>query len=92
MVNLYHKDSSINIRVLASQRALIDRAAALKHMSRSDFMLQTACREAEEVLLDRRLFLVDNTAYQTFLHLLESPVEANLALKALLDSKSPWEK
>lgn len=92
MANPQHKDSPINIRALASQRALIDRAAALRHMSRSDFMLQTACREAEEVLLDQRLFIADDVTYKAFLHLLESPLEANsLALRRLLGSKSPWE-
>lgn len=91
MANPQHKDSPINIRALASQRMLIDRAAALRHMSRSDFMLQTACREAEEVLLDQRLFVVDDATYKAFLHLLESPLETNLAIQRLLSSKSPWE-
>ena len=52
-----NRDSPINLRALPTQRALIDRAATLLGKSRSDFMLEVACREATDVLLDQRLFL-----------------------------------
>jgi uncharacterized protein (DUF1778 family) len=55
-------------------------------------MLEVACREAENVLLDRRLFLVDAEAYQEFETLLNAPVNDNPALQALLSGKAPWEK
>jgi len=35
---------------------MIDHAAETLGKSRSDFMLELACREAEAVLLDRRFF------------------------------------
>ncbi|NCC97713.1 MAG: DUF1778 domain-containing protein, partial [Synergistales bacterium] len=34
------RDASINIRALPSQRSLIDRAAAARNKTRSDFMLE----------------------------------------------------
>jgi uncharacterized protein (DUF1778 family) len=86
------RNCPINIRALESQRELIDKAASYKKTSRSDFILESACREAKNVLLDQRLFLVDDDTYQAFVDLLESPVRENLELKALLKSKSPWEK
>jgi len=86
------KSSSINIRALASQRTLIDKAATLLHKSRSDFMLDSACQEAINVLLDQRLFFVDEETYKAFLSLLETPVDENQGLKSLLKRKSPWEK
>ena len=92
MAQPQHRVTPINIRALPTQKSLIDKAALLANKSRSEFMLETACREAENLLLDRRLFLADDEAYAAFTTLLESPVEENLALKLLLDSKSPWEK
>ncbi|NCT56310.1 MAG: DUF1778 domain-containing protein [Legionella sp.] len=92
MAQAHRKDSSINLRALPEQKNLIDMAAALAHKSRSDFMLEAACREAENLLLDQRLFLTEDATYQNFLALLESPLDENLGLKALLKSSSPWEK
>ena len=43
------------------------------------------------VLLDQRLFILNDKAYTVFLAALESPVE-NMGLKALFKSKSSWEK
>jgi uncharacterized protein (DUF1778 family) len=51
------RNAPINIRARQTQRELIDRAAAAQHKSRSDFILEAACKEAENVLLDQRLFL-----------------------------------
>ncbi|MDX2346550.1 MAG: DUF1778 domain-containing protein [Legionella sp.] len=92
MAQAHRKDSAINLRALPAQKKLIDMAASLSHKSRSDFMLEVACREAENVLLDQRLFLMEDEAYQAFITLLEQPVDENLALKSLLKSSSPWEK
>lgn len=86
------KNTPINLRALPSQKALIDRAASLLHKSRSDFMLEAACKEAENVLLNQQLFLLDKDSYAAFLSQLDAPVQENLSLKNLLKSKSPWEK
>ena len=92
MADTQNRAAPINIRARASQRNLIDKAAAMLNKNRSDFMLEAACREAENVLLDRRLFLVDDTAYQAFEALIEAPVKPNPALRRLLKDKAPWEK
>jgi len=54
MPNVQTKEAasvSINIRAKARQRDLIDQAANRLGRSRSEFMLEAACREAEDVLL-----------------------------------------
>jgi uncharacterized protein (DUF1778 family) len=53
------RDVAINLRANQRQRALIDRAADAVGKNRSDFMLEAACRAADAVLLDRRLFVLD---------------------------------
>lgn len=92
MINPQYKSSPINLRALPAQKALIDKAAAFSHKSRSEFILETACQEAENILLNQRLFFVDEQAYESFVALLEAPVEENLGLKTLLQGKAPWEK
>ncbi len=92
MTKAQNREAPINIRARLAQRNLIDKAAAILNKNRSDFMLEAACSEAENVLLDRRLFLVNSEAYQTFETLLNAPVNDNPALRRLLNSKTPWEK
>jgi len=92
MTETQNRAAPINIRARSTQRNLIDRAAAMLNKNRSDFMLEVACREAENVLLDQRLFLVDDNAYKAFQALIEAPVKENPALRKLLHDKAPWEK
>ena len=86
------RNAPINIRALPIQRNLIDKAASLRNQSRSDFMLEAAYREAESVLLDQRLFLLDEKSFQAFDRILNKPVSGNQALHELLASQSPWEE
>jgi uncharacterized protein (DUF1778 family) len=83
---------SINIRAKARQRDLIDQAAERLGRSRSDFMLEAACREAEDVLLDQAFFTVDEGTFAKFLALLDQPLPPTDKLRRLLKTKAPWEK
>jgi len=85
------KETPINIRAKASQRDVIDRAAKLLSKSRTDFVLEAACREAQDVLLDQRLFVTDEAQFSAFIQAIEAPVEENVKLRALMGRKSPWE-
>ena len=92
MRELQTKNAAINIRALPMQRNLIDRAATLQHKSRSDFMLEAACQEAENILLDQRLFSLNEAEYNKFKAIMDAPITDNPAVKALLANLSPWEK
>ena len=85
-----NRDVTLNIRAHRAQRDLIDQAATLLGTSRSDFMLSAACRDAEEVLLEQRLFLLDEETFERFDAMLDRPPSDNPGLKALLDVKTPW--
>ena len=50
------RSETINLRASRKQKAMIDRAPEALGRTRSDLMLDTACREAESVLMDRRYF------------------------------------
>lgn len=85
------RDVTINIRVKQSQRDLIDRAAAVQGKSRSEFMLETARREAEVVLLSRRFFALDTEKFNRFMAVLDTPPASNEKLRTLLTTKAPWD-
>ena len=85
------RDQIINIRASRRQRDLIDQAAQVLGKSRSDFMLETACREAEDVLLDRTYFRLEEDAFARFNELLDNPPPPSDELRVLLLAKAPWE-
>ncbi len=86
------KTAPINMRVEPSQQALLTKAAALLHKDRTAFILDVACREAENVLLDQRLFQLNKEEFEAFEAALTAPIPENAQLKALLQEPSPWEK
>jgi len=86
------RDVSINLRATLKQRSLIDQAAEALGKNRSDFMLEASCREAEAVLLDRRYFVLDAAAFESFTARLDQPPTTNLRLRRLLTEKAPWDR
>jgi uncharacterized protein (DUF1778 family) len=86
------RDATINLRASRRQKALIDRAADALGRNRSDFMLETACREAESVLLDRRYFALSIQEFKRFTSMLDKPPASNARLRRLLKTKAPWEQ
>ncbi len=82
---------TINLRADPVKRALIDRAAARLGKNRSEFMLEAACQAATAVLLDQRLFLLDDKVYKRFTAALDTPPAENSRLRRLLRTKAAWE-
>lgn len=85
------RDQAIHVRAAARQRDLIDRAAHALNKSRSEFILETACREAQDVLLDQTYFGLDGEAFAQFSTMLDTPREPTDALRKLLRTPAPWE-
>jgi uncharacterized protein (DUF1778 family) len=92
MQHVEPRNAPINIRARRPQRDLIDKAAAAVNKNISDFMLDAACREAENVLLDKRLFILDDNQFAAFEAAIQRPISASSAIQKLLASKTPWEK
>lgn len=84
------RNVTINLRANHRQRALIDHAAEALGKTRSDFMLEAACREAGTVLADRRVFVLDEKTYKRFTDVLDKPVTTNVRLRRLLATRAPW--
>jgi uncharacterized protein (DUF1778 family) len=85
------KSININLRIAPAQRELIDRAAQSLGKSRTEFILDVATREAEQTLLDKRLFVLDETEWNAFVATLDAPVSPNPQLRRVLTTSAPWE-
>jgi uncharacterized protein (DUF1778 family) len=83
---------TLNLRIPAAERGLIDRAAKSSGKTRTDFILGAARRAAEEALLDRSIFVVSPAAYSKFLALLDAPPKPNAALRRTMQTPPPWHK
>lgn len=84
--------ASINLRIEANTRQLIDDAAAVLGKTRTEFMVETARREAVDVLLDQRLFVLDPERYEVFMYALDNPSAPGPKLRSLLRRVPAWQK
>ena len=83
---------SINLRISAETRKLIDDAAAVLGKTRTEFMVDSARQSAIDVLLDQRLFVLAPEDYGAFLDALENPPPPGPKLTALMSRIPAWEK
>lgn len=81
---------SVNLRIEADTRQLIDDAAALLGKTRTDFMVETARQHAIDVLLERRLFGLDPDGYDAFMQALDNPPAPGPKLRALMRRAPAW--
>ena len=85
------KPVSINMRADARKRNLIDMAAAICGRDRTSFILEAACDRAEQILLDQRMFLLDEAAFDAFEQALEThSLRDNKCLQQLLQRPKRW--
>lgn len=82
-------DTMINIRRPKAPKELIKRAADALGMNSTQFMLETLCEKAHEVLSDRTQFQLSQRQLQEFNRLLDRPVSA--AVLRMLAKPAPWE-
>ena len=83
---------AVNIRITPEIRGLIDRAAALSGIDRTDFILAAARAAAEEKLLDQRDIKVSPKAYAQFLKRLDQPPRLNERMRKTMRASAPWEE
>ena len=83
---------TLNLRIPAAERGLIDRAAKSCGKTRTDFILGAARRAAEEALLDRAIFVVSPATYSKFLAMLDAPPQPNERLRRTMQAMPPWTK
>jgi uncharacterized protein (DUF1778 family) len=85
------KDSRLHVRLSSEQDALIRHAAEVEGKTVTDFTVQATVEHARDVLADRRLFRLDDAAWDEFQALLDRPVARKPRLAKLLAKEPPWE-
>ena len=85
--------STINMRIDAKRRTLIEEAAKYSHKDRTSFILDAALKAAEEAILDRRVFVLNDKDFDDFDRALsQNKLENNLCIQKALKSKRRWTK
>jgi uncharacterized protein (DUF1778 family) len=86
------RSDNINIRVSPDTLGLIDRAASVAGKTRTDYILETVKKAAEDTVYDQRLFQLDPAQWQAFTAALDAPPQPNPKLEALLARRPAWEE
>ena len=90
--NSMPRSGRIGLRATPAQEHLLRCAAASSHKSLTEFILDSACRTAEQTLLEQRLFLVSPETGEQILQMLDAPAAETEGLCHLREIKSPWEE
>jgi uncharacterized protein (DUF1778 family) len=85
------KSERIEVRTTPSMKSLLQRAAATSHKNVTEFLLEAGINAAEDSLVDRRLFQLDDAQWQAFQDVLDRPVTEKPRLARLLSEKSVLE-
>jgi len=83
---------SLSLRVDPETRFVIDSAANVLGQTRTEFMLSTARSRAIDILLNQRLFVLNDSDWASFVNALDKPMPSNAKLKALLGREPIWER
>jgi uncharacterized protein (DUF1778 family) len=86
------KDYPISMRLPEADIALIDRAAAARGRSRTDFVREAAVRLAESVLLENTVVRMNPEAYADFMAVLSAPAVPVPELVEVFKRVAPWER
>ena len=82
------KETKVQLRMRPMQKAVIARAAELKHTTLTNFMIQHAMEAAESVLSDQLHFQLSPQKWDEFCAALDAPIRDLPRLRKLLTEPS----
>ena len=82
----------VNFRMTDERLALIDRAAAIRGVTRTEFVLRSSEAAAIETLNERPVIALDDEAYDAFVAALDAPIQPNDRLKERFACQPLWER
>ena len=85
------KEHPLSMRLPEADIAIIDRAAALRGRSRTDFVREAAVRAAEEVLMETAPIRMSSAGFKAFMAALSGPAAAVPEMVELSRRAAPWE-
>jgi len=86
------RTSRIEMRLSDVAKSLIAQAAALRHKSVTEFMLENSLNAAYDTLADQRLFALSEEQWAAFNARLDAPPATNAGLADLAARVPQWER
>lgn len=91
MSRAVRKEHPLSMRLPEADIAIIDRAAAIRGRSRTDFMRDAAVRAAEDVLMQTLPVRMSAAGFKAFMAALSEPARVVPEIVELFRRKAPWE-
>ncbi|UQR65135.1 DUF1778 domain-containing protein [Bradyrhizobium sp. C-145] len=85
------KEHPLSMRLPETDIAIIDRAAALRGRSRTDFVRDAAVRAAEDVLMETAPIRMSASGFKAFMATLSGPATSVPEMVELFQRAAPWE-
>ena len=84
--------AQVNFRISDERLAFIDRAAALRGVTRTEFVLRSSEAAAIETLNERPIIALDDEAWDAFAAALDAPIKPDAAVKERFARRPSWER
>jgi uncharacterized protein (DUF1778 family) len=84
-------DTNVSMRMPQQTKELIEKAATSVNKTFSAFVVESARDHAVDVLLNQTVFNLSVEQAEAFAQMLDNPPAPTEKLKALMQSKAPWE-
>ena len=81
----------IDLKASPSVKSLIDQGAAAKHKSRSEFILEASVQAAQEAIMDRTTFPLDDADWTRFHKVLSEQDPQDTGWIRLLETHYSWD-
>ena len=82
----------VNFRMSSERLAVIDRAAEIRGLTRTEFVLRSSEAAAIEILNERPVIALDDEAWDDFAAALDAPVVIDPAVKARYARQPQWDR
>jgi uncharacterized protein (DUF1778 family) len=86
------RDTKVQLRMRPRQKALIAKAAELKHTTLTSFMLEQAMTSAEQILADQVHFSLSAKKWNQFCAALDAPPRELPNLRKLLTERTVFDE
>ena len=84
--------AQVNFRMTNERLAFIDRAAAIRGVTRTEFVLRSSEAAAIETLSERPVIALDDETYDAFVAALDAPMKPDAGLKERFARRPLWDR
>lgn len=86
------RNTRLSLRTTQAKKRLLETAAARQDVTVSDFVLESACEKAEDILAEEKHFSLSPEKWKSFTAALDRPTQPKPRLKKLLADRSVLER